>query len=709
MLTNGDFEAEWEGSHRCYIIPGDTAYYADIGNIFTPPNWTVWYKHNATYAQPEGRDARGTDPPRMRGGAKGYLLFTFGRRHDGGLFQQVQVAPGTQLRFSAFAHAWSNHKDPDKPEDFPHPDDPVWSEGAGYYRIAWLTASLKLTGIPQEDAKANFAFSVGIDPTGGVDPYKDTVVWSEPWSIYNAYVKKLDVEATAVADTITVFLRSTTAWSFKHNDAYWDDARLTIVEGPHETYERAVHLLPQTLTRAEYDAGVDVAIANKASIVQSAHDAFITHPDLTKRTVHVWAADRWGGQEALENWALQRYPPLPELHYRAFPEPDPNPDPPPGTGWIGVHQLQNQPEGLETFMAIRPRLGKAVDRIDQIIKMWQLTADAMKPHMRLFFRKYHPQEGLFRYDPEKAVYWINFVAKDLADELPRAGVPTDQVWILGLNEVWEYDATNNAATIKFDLRALTELEKFNHQYGTRFKYAASSMAVGNPQRPDEPGGEEMWAMILPLAQALRDFPYNDEHGSCCFNYHGYGLCIADQPAILAEYAPWLQHRWMYYYKWLHDRGAPVPFFHGEGGHVGGSVSSASSLYGYGAPLTATTATSQIVAIPARGEILILVKRSQLYRPPDLSISAQGMWLNPGQGWRGLIPPARAVTELVKEFDAPIELFNAAHAYKTSYGMTTFQWGNRSDWINFNQEELAAPLASALQARYPDPGGHNTGR
>jgi hypothetical protein len=69
---------------------------------------------------------------------------------------------------------------------------------------------------------------VGIDPTGGTDPLADTVVWGQGAHIYNEYAQVPSVEATAQADTVTVFLRSRTLWPFKHNDAYWDDAELVV-------------------------------------------------------------------------------------------------------------------------------------------------------------------------------------------------------------------------------------------------------------------------------------------------------------------------------------------------------------------------------------------------------------------------------------------------------------------------------------------------
>ena len=225
LLRNGGFEADWgeEESHRCLILPRDGGpYEADVGNIFTPAGWVTWFHHDpGTWDQPEVRDAWAThDPRRVHSGQKGMLLFTFFRKHEAGFLQQVQVATGTRLRLAAWAHAWSNHK------DGPHPDDGRWSEGPGY------NAGFLLEGEAPDSDWQNFVFCVGIDPTGGTNPFASTVVWGQGAHIYNEYAPVPPVEATAQGDTVTVFLRSKTAWPFKHNDAYWDDAELAVVGAP---------------------------------------------------------------------------------------------------------------------------------------------------------------------------------------------------------------------------------------------------------------------------------------------------------------------------------------------------------------------------------------------------------------------------------------------------------------------------------------------
>ncbi len=320
ILRNGDFEADWseERSHRCIVFPvGGQAFETQVGNIFTPPGWIAWYKHEeGVLAQPEARDARATNPDRMHSGEKGFLVFTFSRRHDAGLMQQVKVEPGAKLRFSAWAHAWSNHKDPDRPDKFPHPDSSRWSEGAGFEPF------FADEGTVDDDNLRNFTFWVGIDPKGGMNAFADSVVWGRGAHIYNVYHEVPPVETVAESDTVTVFLRSHTSWAFKHNDAYWDDASLVVVDRrvlplepeergkPRAQYERTYVLLPPNAGKAWAKAVVDATWEKYGYTVgQSADDAGIG--DLDKRTVIAINPEQWGPGEdgtGLEGFYKKHYP-----------------------------------------------------------------------------------------------------------------------------------------------------------------------------------------------------------------------------------------------------------------------------------------------------------------------------------------------------------------------------------------------------------------
>ena len=283
-LENGGFEVEWgeDESHRCLVFPEDGApQERDVGNIFTPTGWVTWFRHDpGTWDQPEVRDAWVThDPKRVHTGQKGMLLFTFFRKHDAGFLQQVQVTPGTRFRLTAWAHAWSNW------HDGPHPDDPRWSEGPGH------EAGFALEGEVLGSEWRNFAFYVGIDPTGGTDPFAETVVWGRGAHVYNEYAQLPAVEATAQADTVTVFLRSKTLWAYKHNDAYWDDVELVVADGGPEvrlSYQPASPEVGESVTiEARSSTGLTNVrvVVRQPSGVELGQGAVVTGRD---EDWHVW-------------------------------------------------------------------------------------------------------------------------------------------------------------------------------------------------------------------------------------------------------------------------------------------------------------------------------------------------------------------------------------------------------------------------------------
>jgi murein DD-endopeptidase MepM/ murein hydrolase activator NlpD len=227
LLKNGGFEADWgeERSHRCLVFPADgNPQEKDVGNIFTPSNWLTWFRHEpGTWDQPEARDAwKSNDPRRVHDGEKGMLLFTFHRKHDAGFIQQVEVPghgtvtaflrsktlwafkhndaywddakltlEGNMLRLTAWAHAWSNHPIEGHAACA---EDGRCSAGVGRGGVFLLEKDVPpLSGDPWSDAIGNFSFAIGIDPTGGTDPFADTVQWGERACIYNEHAQVPEV------------------------------------------------------------------------------------------------------------------------------------------------------------------------------------------------------------------------------------------------------------------------------------------------------------------------------------------------------------------------------------------------------------------------------------------------------------------------------------------------------------------------------------
>lgn len=211
LLINGNFEGGW---HRAtaYWTPAGGPYHTEFGEIAPPEGWTAWWRERFPCpgtddwetGRPEVRVITAVpDPERIHGGEQAAQFFTFWRCHDGGLLQQVAVEEGHYYTFSTFAHAWYSRCST-KPHDSPLDTDCVTP-------IDW----------------AHLRLSVGIDPTGGIDPMGPAVVWGEAQEIYGVYGDKLTVGGVQAQEPIvTVFVRAVASHPLKHNDVVWDDAVL---------------------------------------------------------------------------------------------------------------------------------------------------------------------------------------------------------------------------------------------------------------------------------------------------------------------------------------------------------------------------------------------------------------------------------------------------------------------------------------------------
>ncbi len=206
LLTNGGFESwDWninswplqDGIPEVQVCPGWRAYYVDSPppNVPLPESWK----------RPEFRDVKSTEfPNRVRNGLLAQKYFSFGGQHIAGLMQQVGgIAPGTPLRFSAYMMTWG------------------CMAGHGEWNIC-----------PTGDKSNNpspMHTRIGIDPTGGANPWAASVVWSAEREAYDQWTL-FQVDATAQNSTVTVFTYSYADWFdsvFRiHNDVYIDDASL---------------------------------------------------------------------------------------------------------------------------------------------------------------------------------------------------------------------------------------------------------------------------------------------------------------------------------------------------------------------------------------------------------------------------------------------------------------------------------------------------
>ncbi|MBL7198529.1 MAG: hypothetical protein ISS56_00115 [Anaerolineae bacterium] len=174
--------------------------YNDIGELTVANDWHAWWREGEDHQEPgylhrpdyEPEDGRRFGYRRIRTGDFAQKLFTTFSTHEAGIYQQVSgVSVGKQVTFSAWVQVWSSKHD----------------------------------NIEQSKENGCYKTCVGIDPYGGTDPRAPQVIWGELTEEYDVWGQRT-VSVEAVSDTITVFLRGTVQWRVKHNDSYWDEARL---------------------------------------------------------------------------------------------------------------------------------------------------------------------------------------------------------------------------------------------------------------------------------------------------------------------------------------------------------------------------------------------------------------------------------------------------------------------------------------------------
>lgn len=164
-----------------------------------PEGCVPW--HNPEYG---GTDWIRNGPARLRSGENSMRYFTFWSVHEAGAFQTVEgLTPGTTLRFGVYMHAWRATEGPNKEEPSPF----------------------------ESNGRGSMHMKVGIDPTGGRNPWSSDIVWSGEQDYFDQF-GYYQVTAVARANRVTVFTYSRPDVDNKHNDIYVDDAELVAVDLP---------------------------------------------------------------------------------------------------------------------------------------------------------------------------------------------------------------------------------------------------------------------------------------------------------------------------------------------------------------------------------------------------------------------------------------------------------------------------------------------
>ncbi len=243
LLVNPGFEPPFEIVEG--VVPGQIA-----------QGWSVWSVSVNGSLQPEYYPASdttsGMGTPRILSGEDAQQYFSFFSSHVGGVYQQVSgITPGAEVTFSINAWLWS-------------------SSG--------------------EDANtsadnADMTIEVGIDPSGGEDGASEAIVWSEPVSSYDGWVQPA-VSATAEADAITVFVRSTVNQILMNNVVYLDDASLRVgaaqaVSQPAEEPTPEVVIVVEATAEAEAEATTEAPAEATAEVVIIAVEPTVEPPTAT--------------------------------------------------------------------------------------------------------------------------------------------------------------------------------------------------------------------------------------------------------------------------------------------------------------------------------------------------------------------------------------------------------------------------------------------
>jgi len=174
--------------------------------------WVAWYREGTREEvsqgyrfAPEYKAAFRADFPgnRVRNGELSQQWFHSYGNFEAGVLQQVSRIPvGAKLRFEIWGMSWSCDNE---------------SKG---------NCGGATSGDPSP-----MHFKVGIDPTGGGDPFSPAVVWGEENNAYDQWTL-LSVEAVAKNSTVTAYVYSYPTYRSQDNNIYLDDASLVIVAQP---------------------------------------------------------------------------------------------------------------------------------------------------------------------------------------------------------------------------------------------------------------------------------------------------------------------------------------------------------------------------------------------------------------------------------------------------------------------------------------------
>ncbi len=206
-----------------------------------------WIDGNVSYAR---------DSSVKKTGSYSQKVYTGWEPHIGGLYRQVYANPGYDYTFSVWTYR----------------DDP-WGNNGNINEETW----------------------VGIDPTGGVDPTSQNIVWSTSESSWHTWTQQT-VSAISQSTRITLFMKNQAHYGGEMMAAYYDNATISSVATAKGSVAGNV-----TDELGQNVAGATVSCAGGAYSATTATDGSYTISDVPVGTYDVTAEKEYYVSNTIED------------------------------------------------------------------------------------------------------------------------------------------------------------------------------------------------------------------------------------------------------------------------------------------------------------------------------------------------------------------------------------------------------------------------
>jgi LysM domain len=205
LLVNPGFEGLY--ARQCCETSSNFAAWTPLERINVSYGWTAfWIEPDASHPNKCDGCTPWSRPEYVastfvRNGTNSQSWFLAYSVNEAGVYQRVAVTPGQRLQFSTYLYGYTNPGN-------------------------------------------NIDMRVGIDPTGGTNPYSSNVVWSPGYAALNSWLL-FAVEATAQAPAVTVFIYARPNWAYPSSAIYTDDASLIALNGGGSSPSSSAYVVAQ--------------------------------------------------------------------------------------------------------------------------------------------------------------------------------------------------------------------------------------------------------------------------------------------------------------------------------------------------------------------------------------------------------------------------------------------------------------------------------